>query len=196
MITDNPEFFNIEQQKQIGLWPLTFLPAYGMISYINRMRGDVIGAEIGVLKGETSHVLLESCPNIKKLYGIDPYITYTAIDVVRTQEDMNSYEKTLHQNMSPFGERFELIKKKSVDATDQLANESLDFVLVDGDQTEDSIHNDIELYYPKIKKNGYIFGHDIQVKFVVDAIKLYRETNRIRTPLNNSKNFVWFWIKP
>ena len=196
MLTDNPEFFNIEQQKQIGLWPLTFLPAYGMISYINRMKGDVIGAEIGVLKGETSHVLLESCPNIKKLYGIDPYITYTAIDVVRTQEDMDSYEKTLYQNMSPFSERFELIKKKSVDASYQLANESLDFVLVDGDQTEDSIHNDIELYYPKIKKNGYIFGHDIQVKFVVDAIKRYRETNRIRTPLNNSKNFVWFWIKP
>ena len=116
--------------------------------------------------------------------------------IARGAFDMNSYEKTLHQNMSPFGERFELIKKKSVDATDQLANESLDFVLVDGDQTEDSIHNDIELYYPKIKKNGYIFGHDIQVKFVVDAIKRYRETNRIRTPLNNSKNFVWFWIKP
>lgn len=196
MLTDNPEFFNIEQQKHIGLWPLTFLPAYGMISYINRMKGDVIGVEIGVLKGETSHVLLESCPNIKKLYGIDPYITYTAIDVIRSQEDMNNYEKALHQNMKPFGERFELIKKKSIDAADQLANEPLDFVLVDGDQTEDSIYNDIELYYPKIKKNGYIFGHDIQVKFVVDAIKRYRETNRIRTPLNISKNFVWFWVKP
>lgn len=195
LMLNNPEYFDIEQLKQANMWPFTFLPAYGMIPYINRMKGELTGIEIGVLKGESSYVLLDSCSNIKKLYGIDPYLPYKDLDLDRTKEDMEQYEAITKKNIESFGDRFELVKGKSGDVADKFENESIDFILIDSEHTEENLMNELNLYYPKIKKDGYIFGHDSNLPFIIDTVKKYRNENKIRVPLSHSKNFVWFWKK-
>ena len=192
---NNPEYFDIDQLKQSNMWPFTFLPAYGMIPYINRMRGDIVGIEIGVLKGETSYVLLDSCPNIKKLYGIDRYLPYKDIDLDRTAEDMENYENIAKKNLKSFSDRFEFVKADSRDISDKFENESVDFILIDSEHTEENLMSELSLYYPKLKKAGIMFGHDSNIKVVSDTVKKFKSENKIRVPLQYSKNFIWFWIK-
>ena len=43
---------------------------------------------------------------------------------------------------------------------DRFEDESLDFVYVDGDHSFTNVVKDIGLYLPKIKKSGFIGGHD------------------------------------
>ena len=192
----DPEVFTIEQCKAAGMWPFTFLSAYAMIPYIKRMRGEnITGVEVGVLKGETSYVLLEECPNITKLYGIDSYKAHTDYETVRSQEDMDKYRSIAEDNMKSCGERYVLKLEDSVNAAKMFDKEGLDFVLLDGDHTHTGIKNDLEAWYPKIKKGGYIFIHDTNVLHVYQAVKDFKNDHKIRTPLLRSKNQISFWVK-
>lgn len=193
----DPEFFNIDQCKEMGMWPFTFLSAYAMVPYIKRMPVDreIVGVEVGVLKGESSYVLLEECPNITKLYGIDFYKAHTDYETVRTQESMDQYKTIAEKNLETFKDRFELKVMESHKAAKTFRKESLDFVLLDGDHTSDGIKRDLKEWYPKIKTGGYIFIHDTHIPHVHDAIKFFKDENKIRIPLLRSKNQVSFWVK-
>lgn len=196
LIGQDPEYFTIDELKQTGLWPYTFLSAYGMIPYINRMRSEsVVGAEVGVLKGENIATLLDSCEKISKIFGIDVYECHTDYDVMRTQEDMEKYERVAEQNLASYSDRYELIKADSVEGAKRLESNSLDFVLIDADHSVEGIRRDLEAYYPLVKSGGYVFIHDCNARSVMDGIKKYREENRIRLPIQTSKNFVCFWVK-
>ena len=192
----NPEFFTIEECKSAGLWPFTFLSAYAMIPYIKRMRGDdITGVEVGVLKGESSYVLLEECPNIKMLHGVDSYKAHTDYETVRSQEDMDQYKTIAEKNLEPYKDRYELKVMDSHKAAMTFRKDSLDFVLLDADHTYDAIKRDLKDWYPKIKSGGHIFIHDTHVPHVHDAIKSFKDENKIRIPLLRSKNQVSFWVK-
>jgi hypothetical protein len=196
-IFDNPEFYTIENLKVMGMYPLTHLSAYGMMPYLKRMQGDLIGTEVGVLKGENVHALLESLPQIKKIYGVDHYLPHTDYSTTRTEEDMRQYKEVAEKNLNSFADRYELIEKDSVQAIydGHFEDNSLDFVLIDGEHTYEAILKDLELYWPKVKKGGYIFIHDSHVEDVKNAVMDFRRDNKIRIPLHMSKNFLYFWQK-
>jgi hypothetical protein len=196
MLDMNPEFFTIERLKETGLWDsYSFLSAYGMLPYLNRMKQEsLVGAEVGVLKGENIYTLLELCPKISKIYGIDLYKEHKDYDTVRTQDDMDKYEEIAKENLKDFSDRFVLIKQDSSEAAKEITEE-LDFVLIDGDHSKEGIEADLEAYYPLIKSGGYVFIHDTNAISVMDGIKAFKEKHKNRIPLQRSKNFTSFWVK-
>lgn len=195
MIMDDPEFFSIEQLKQINLWPYTFLSAYAMIPYIKRMRGDsIVGAEIGVLKAETSCVLLEECQNITTLHCVDFYEPHIDYDTSRSKEDMEKYEDIARKNLGSYDGRYILHKKESAEAAKGI-NAELDFILLDAEHTYSGIKSELESWYPKLKKGGHMFVHDTHTPDVYKAVKDFKTENKIHSPLLRSKNHVSFWVK-
>ena len=54
------------------------------------LHGDnLVGAEIGVWKGDSFLTLLQNCPNIKTLHGVDcyePYDDYIAPDILNSNQ--------------------------------------------------------------------------------------------------------------
>lgn len=191
----DPEFFDVEMLKAMGLWPLDYLPAYGIIPYLKRHRGELKGVELGVLKGDTSFEILNNCENVKKMYGVDPYAAHFDGAADRTEEEMQQYETIMKKNMHRFGDRFEHIKKSSHDCADMFEDESLDFIFIDSIQLIEHLGVEFNLWYPKVKKDAYIFGHDSMSESVNVALKKFRTEHKIRIPINHSKNQVWFWIK-
>lgn len=189
------EFDTIEKVKELGKWPFDFLSAYGMMPYLKRMKGDVKGIEIGVLKGENVALLLEEVPGINLICGVDHYKEHTDYGVTRSQEDMDKYLSIAEENLKPFGERYQLIKEESGYAAAGFEDEGFDFILIDGNHSYEGIKSDLVAYYPKLKKGGYIFIHDCFDEGVMRAVHEFREENRLRMPLNMSKNYVNFWIK-
>ena len=192
---ENPEYFNIETLKMMSMWPQKYLSAYGMMPYLKRMPGNLAGIEIGVLKGENVFVLLDEVPSIEKVWGVDPYSPYQDYETKRTKEDMNAYKKVAAENLSGFGERYELVEKTSKKAASAFKDESVDFILIDSDHTYESIKKDLELYYPKLKNNGYMFVHDTHVEHVRNAVFDFKKEQKNRLPIQISKNFLFFWRK-
>jgi hypothetical protein len=54
------------------------------------------------------------------------------------------------------------IKKSSEDAANNFQNNSCDVVFIDMTHTYEAVKQDILTWLPKVKKNGYIAGHDYQ----------------------------------
>lgn len=191
----DPDFFNVKQLKESGMWPFTFLSAYGMMPYLKRAQGELIGIEIGVLKAENIYTILENCPNVKTIYGIDPFKEHMDYETKRTKEHMKEYEKITLENLSEFEGRYSIVKQSSKNAASQFDNESIDFILLDGDHSYKGIKSDLEAYYPKLKKGGHMFVHDVNREDVLNAVIDFRTENKLRMPLHTSKNFVSFWNK-
>jgi hypothetical protein len=63
-----------------------------------------------------------------------------------------------------------LIKDFSCNVVNDFADESIDFIYIDGNHSFEYVFNEINLYKPKIKKSGIISGHDYNLPEVRDAV--------------------------
>lgn len=75
--------------------------------------------------------------------------------------NLNLYDKAV-KNLQPLNGKinYEIIKSNSKDASLKYEDESVDFIFIDAAHDYKSITEDINLWYPKIKKGGVISGDD------------------------------------
>jgi hypothetical protein len=119
-----------------------------------------LGVEVGTFKGEFSKEILRYWNGT--LYMVDVWR-----DLSEEYEDssnhklfnINLYEETI-KNINEFGERAVMIRTTSESASHIFRNNSLDFVYIDANHAYDFVKQDITCWYPKVKKGGYILGHD------------------------------------
>jgi len=123
-----------------------------------------IGAEIGVAGGQHIKVLIENT-NIEKIYGIDPYIneTWDMHGFFNINEDYGGFDGLYNEvsNMlSVYGDRVELVRKKSIDADPDFEDGCLDFVFIDGAHDYQNCYDDIAHWHHRVREGGYVMGHD------------------------------------
>ena len=112
--------------------------------------------EIGSLAGVSTAVFAE----FVDVLSIDPYTP--GYD----PPDANSREHRLVEAQKRFTKRFENVPNvrqwnlTSVEAAKKIPDESLDFVYIDACHTYESVKQDIAIWRPKIKPEGFIGGHD------------------------------------
>lgn len=120
------------------------------------------GAEIGVLRGEFSMLLLSKWKG-SKLYSIDSWKHYEEgyFDSNNSPDDIQEQSyATATANLAPFGKRSEILRMSSKEASGFFEDERLDFVFIDANHSYEACLEDIRLWFPKVKTNGVIAGHD------------------------------------
>ncbi|RJR26973.1 class I SAM-dependent methyltransferase [candidate division WWE3 bacterium] len=187
------------------------LPGFGRydLAYMFKELGFNIGAEIGVYQGEYSEVLCKANPQAK-LFSIDPWEPhdeYTAFIKSKTFEKAYEMAKA---RLS--GRNCEMIKKKSLDAVKDFADESLDFVYIDGDHSFQACTNDIVEWSKKVRMGGIVAGHDYikhlprSIIHVYEVVNGYTQAYRIRPWFITASKVVingvitpeertFFWVK-
>jgi len=125
---------------------------------------DLIGAEIGVYQGENALNILKYLP-IKKLYLIDPYQNYQDYsktkDPAANQDKLDIAKIQAIQKLSEFKNKIVWINKRS-DIAHKEIEEKLDFVYIDANHSYEFVKRDMENYYPLLKIDGVLCGHDIE----------------------------------
>ncbi len=127
------------------------------------------GCEVGVYSGYFSDIILRHWQG-KRLFSIDPYQTF-AEKTYRDQSniDQEEFERVYAQAQAKLGiykDRSLIVRKTSVAAAPDFPDRSLDFVYLDGNHRYESVREDIEAWYPKVKDGGLLAGHD----YVEDGI--------------------------
>ncbi len=61
---------------------------------------------------------------------------------------------------APYGDRVQVLRMDSVEASKRFADKSLAFVYLDGDHSFDGVRRDLFAWIPKVKSGGIIAGHD------------------------------------
>ena len=111
---------------------------------------ESVVCELGSHVGSSSALFAYYC---KLVYCIDVW-TYIKTDYIPEFE--NDFDKYVLDNFNNVVK----IKSTTIDAVKRFLDNSLDLVYVDADHEYESVKEDINNWLPKIKKGGFIAGHD------------------------------------
>ena len=124
-------------------------------------------AEVGVLRGEFSRVVLAVWPG-ERLHLVDPWVPQAAgyVDVNNGTADVQdaALASTL-ANVAEHAGRVELVRDYSLRAAAGYADAFFDWVYLDADHRYESVAADIAAWWPKVRPGGVLAGHD----FVFDG---------------------------
>ena len=111
--------------------------------------------EAGVWKGKSISYLAVEIINAKKNITIDAIDNFP----INLPGDETAYQEFLN-NIEPVKDKITLIKKDSVEAAKDYEDESVDFIFFDSEHSQEHATHEIKSWYPKIKKGGFLGGHD------------------------------------
>jgi predicted O-methyltransferase YrrM len=122
-----------------------------------------VGAEIGVFRGVFSRTLFAAAQP-KRLFLVDPWENSDAPEHARSwyaKEGANDMDK-IHAEVvrtfaaEPYTGRVEVVRSRSAAWLSGIADQSLDFVYIDGDHSYAAVRQDIALSVAKVRKGGLI----------------------------------------
>ncbi len=166
--------------------------------------------EVGVRLGDYFDFLLTD--NVKTAIGVDIWNNTDKTgqnDSLYNQEELNIQYKKVFQKYYT-DTRVKLIREFSKNACSFFDDETFDFIYIDADHTYDAVMEDLESWYPKVKKGGVLSGHDYisgdrsiikghSVRFgVVEAVADFRNKYLIEDKnfhLTNEEYATYYIIK-
>jgi hypothetical protein len=146
-----------------------------LISYYHENRPnkkEYKGIEIGSFMGESTQMFLSSGLWTSGFYAVDPWAgpddEYKKVKDDEQEVTWKDVRDEFNYNTRMYGpvvpnyihQKFHVIRGKSKSAVELFEDEFFDFIYIDADHTYDSVCLDIQLYLPKLKKGGFIAGHD------------------------------------
>ena len=119
------------------------------------------------LKAASRHAeILENWKGCKKLYLIDIWDSYN--DYHEKWSENNITQKTNYlnclENVKEYKNKYEIIKDFSKNSSKLFLEESIDFIYIDANHSYEYVKEDLNLWYPKLKKGGLFAGDDYTLK--------------------------------
>lgn len=140
---------------------------------------NIIGAELGVWKGETSYQLLKALPKLNLMMvdrwqvppDGDSYFQGSRTMSRSTQKQFDDVFNMAYNRVNEFGERCKIYRMTTIEASEYVDNNSLDFVFIDSDHSYIGVTNDLTYWYPKLKIGGLLCGHDWENNNTYNEVK-------------------------
>jgi len=131
------------------------------VEFINSL-GLQEAAEIGVYRGDFAQVLLRKCEGLTRYYMIDPWKHLPEWNKPANHPDAQLeayYQEAKAKTDFAAGKR-RILRGKTTEVIDQIAEQTLDFAYIDGDHTLKGITIDLISLYPKVRTGGFLTGDD------------------------------------
>lgn len=122
-------------------------------------RGKIKGVEIGTSIGENAIRMLDFCDRLELV----------CVDIDKPQ--------AMQGIMNNYGERVRFIQKRSVKAAKDFPNDYFDYIYIDGAHDVENVFQDIKAWYPKLRVNGIMSGHDWWLESVRQGVAKFLDTS-------------------
>lgn len=176
------------------------------LPYLLNQRGlKGMGVEVGSLRGDFAEHILKYWEG-KRLYLVDAWRHISGLVDVNNPDHNGHLDNFARTFMKVYGhmERCVIIRDLSVTAAELFRDKQLDFVYLDAGHDFQSVKEDLEAWYPKVRSGGILAGHDyldsskrenghtdFQVKSAVDA---FAATNSLKVDSTPEENYPTWWI--
>lgn len=160
-----PELFNTPRMFYLPLGPWNSVE--GLADLLKEVcQPDFIVVEIGAFAGVSSDLIARYC---RTLYCVDIWEKYPdqqliGPDAIMKARDLFDQVCHIHPHIIP-------IIGLSTEAATVFPDESVDMVYIDAMHDYESVKTDILTWLPKIRRGGWITGHDITIEGVGVAVK-------------------------
>lgn len=165
-----------KNDEQTGGWSVGY---YGVLTKVINENNFKRVAEIGIGYGTHAKYILKTT-NVNELILVDPTKYYPndgfAIDIMNQMPEVpgnnfNELYELIVKELSPWSNRYKWFRKESLNITeDDVPDESLDCIFVDGDHSYDSVINDLQFWWKKLRKGGHLLGDDYYMPQVSRAV--------------------------
>jgi len=130
-----------------------------IFSIIRQMNLSGTFVEIGTYGGHFAHDLFKICQP-QKLFCVDPYMAYDNFKDALNSHPLDDVFAEAKARLSAFGDKVEFLRMFSEEAAGKFADNSLDFVYVDGNHAYQYAKKDFECWFPKLRDGGLMCGDD------------------------------------
>jgi hypothetical protein len=172
-----------ENESMTGGWAPNY---YGIFSYVINENHYKNVAEVGIGYGTHAKYILRTT-QIDRLYLIDPTQYYPndsfADDIMSTVPDVpgnhfNELYGLINNYLDEYRDKYIWYRTESLSITnDQIKDESLDCIFIDGDHTYDAVLADLTFWWKKLRVGGQILGDDYSMESVSNAVNVFAEQN-------------------
>lgn len=155
--------------------------------------------EVGTWKGMSAAYMAVEIVNSGKNIKFDCVDTWEYLD---SQKEIpkNAFENLYDiflKNIEPVKHVITPVRAISWEAAQKYADNSLDFVFIDAAHDYESVKKDINAWYPKIKKEGILAGHDytwcIDVKNAVDDFFTAPRNGTLAAQIKTTDEGCWIY---
>ena len=180
-------------EKQVE-WGEANISGSGLLKHIQKLKGPLVGAEIGVCLGVTTELYASEIENLTKLYAIDHYPSFVDWNGTVVSAERQSCMKEHARNRLARFDNIEFRYTTSEEFVSTIEDNSLDFIFIDGDHSYEGASKDFRNFLPKVKSGGIFAGHDLYIPTVQQAlVEVFGPDifNKITPEAYNA----WFFIK-
>jgi predicted O-methyltransferase YrrM len=176
-----------------------YTETYDMI--VDDIADDGKIVEIGSFLGRSTSYLATALYNAGKenvkIYSVDTFQGSTEHSSLKLPQDFSS---VFRENLKFFIGR-EMVhvcqgQSDSKEILDRFADESIDYIMVDGAHEYEPVMDDIENWWPKLKPTGVMFGDDYFLESVKQAVPM--ALGKMKAPAfgaNSSVEQTWYVAK-
>lgn len=156
---------------------------------VEQAEGDCLFVEIGSYKGKSAAFMTVEIINSGK------NIRFECIDPMKldigswtcNEEQKNGYnEEEFHNRLKKVKDHYKLHKMTSNEAVKLYDDNSIDFLMIDGDHSYNAVYQDIKNYLPKMRSGGLIVGDDAYEPEIQRAL---HDAAGHLSPVNNGIHF-------
>ena len=148
-----------------------------LVSFLDK-HNLTLGVELGVQKGYKFKYLIENKPNLV-LHGVDIWsekeVRWSGIASENLQFQKDSVNSGFLDDLQEWAKEYQgrvFFHRHFTTYAHRFFNDGeLDFIFVDAGHEYEDVKADIQAWYPKIKKGGYMIGHDINQVQVRKAVR-------------------------
>ena len=181
------------------------MPDIGPLIHLINLHGqNLVGIEVGLLRGTSFCALLQLCDNIKELHGVDNWLPYDdylgsedgtpVYSIPEVECKINEAITKISVQYCEGSERAHIHHMDSNDCANMFEDEYFDFVFLDTYLTYQQAISDLETWYPKVKRGGLFTGHDYYSVEVQQALDEFRTKHNITSRLSGFAD-CYAWIK-
>ena len=156
------EFFlpskHIHHESQFGEEWFTYPILYK--NMVDKFPTNSRFVEVGSWKGKSTAFMCAEIAHSGKDIEFFCIDTWAGSIEHQGYKDLDKLYFTFLDNMRPLEHLYFPLKITSKEASRKFKDESLDFVFIDASHEYEDVLEDIKLWYPKVKKEGILAGHD------------------------------------
>lgn len=146
---------------------------------VNQIPDNGVFVEGGAWLGKSSSYLCDLAKDRINVYIVDTWMG--SKEELETAHKLATETDIYNIFMENMGDRkFIPIRKSSIEASKDFEEESCDVVFIDMDHSYEAVKQDLIHWFPKVKKGGYIAGHDVDWQGVSKAINEFFPANKIQ----------------
>ena len=176
---------------------------YGVFSNVVKENNFKICVEVGIGYGFHAKEILDNT-NVEKLYLVDPMSYYPNDQFATDVINFGGFEllvKNIKNHLSLHEDRYTWFRNKSLEISNQqILDNSIDAIFIDGDHSYNAVSKDLEFWWKKLRKGGWLLGDDYNSCHpgTTQAVDEFSKNNNLKLEFlskNNSNYLIYKFIK-